>query len=545
VIRNIALWGVALAVFLLMLIVREERLAAQGKVPMGRLRRLWFGPERRRHPRYRVNWSVRYRRSEISSSAQTRDISQSGAGLTLLEKVPLGSQLDLEVPIPGRELPLRVTAVVVWTKEVSAEPGVGEAQRRFFVGVHFQNLSSTLQQELAALLKIPGYPLDPERPAGPANPRPAADPALYAALKRRLWLADLGLTLGLFCILIFSGLAVRWGHWVETRAGPWPLQVALYAGILWAAAALAGFPLDWVRGFRLEHRFGLSTQSFGSWLKDHSKGLALGGLMGLGIAEGLELLLRAAPAHWWLWVAAAWMAWGALLTQAAPTLLIPLFYKQQPLEQGPARERLEALLARCKTRVHGIFSVNLSRTTRKANACLCGLGGSRRVLLSDTLLSRYPVEEIEVVLAHELGHHRLRHIGIGISLSAAAAGLSCFGVDRLARGWLAGLGIAGLADLPALVVLGFGLFLAGLLLMPITQGISRRLERQADQFALDQTRNPAAFITAMRRLAEQKLAEQNPPLWAEWLLYDHPPISKRIKLAQQWVPGQRPGTPGG
>ena len=533
-IRNIALWAVALSFFLLMMILREERLAAQGKVPTGRLRRLWFGPERRRNPRYRVNWSVRYRRSEISSSAQTRDVSQTGAGLTMLEKMPLGAQLNLEVPIPGRELPLRVTAVVVWTKEVAAEPGMNDSQRRFFVGVHFQNLSSALRQELAVLLKIPGTPLDPERPAEPGSPRLPTDPALYAALKRRFWLADLGLTLALFCVLLFSGAALGWGRWVGARVGPWPAQVALYAGALWAVAALVSFPLDWIRGFRLEHRFGLSTQSFASWLKDHAKGLALGGAMGLGIAEGLSLLLRAAPDHWWVWAAAAWMAWSALLTQVAPTLLIPLFYKQQPLEQGPVRERLEALLARCKTRVGGIFSVNLSRTTRKANACLCGLGGSRRVLLSDTLLSRTPVEEVEVVLAHELGHHCLRHIGIGIALSAAATAVSCFGVDRLARGGMSGLGIAGLADLPALLVIGFGLFLAGLLMMPVTQGVSRRLERQADQFALDQTRNPAAFISAMRRLAEQNLAEQNPPLWAEWLLYDHPPISKRIKMAEEF-----------
>lgn len=544
-IRNIALWAVALAVFLLMLIVREERLAAQGKIPMGRLRWLWFGPERRRHPRYRVNWSVRYHRSEISSSAQTRDVSQTGAGLTLTEKVPPGSLLDLEVPVPERQEPLRVTAVVVWSREAAAQPESKEGRRHFLVGVHFQNLSSTLQQELAALLKIPGLPVDPERPAAPENPRPAADPALYAALKRRLWLADLSLTAALFCLLIFSGLAVSWGLWVETRVGPWPLQVVLYAGALWTAAALAGFPLDWVRGFRLERRFDLSTQSFGSWLKDHAKGLALGGLMGLGIAEGLSFLLRAAPDHWWLWAAAAWTFWSALLTWVFPMLLIPLFYKQTSLEKGLARQKMEALLDQCGTKVSGIFSLNLSRTTRKANACLCGLGGSRRVLLSDTLLSRFSLEEIETVLAHELGHHCLRHIGIGIALGAAAAGLCCFGVDRLARGWILRLGIADLAELPALVVLGFGLFLAGLLLMPVTQGISRRLERQADQFALDQTRDPAAFIATMRRLAEQNLAEENPPLWAEWLLYDHPPISKRIRMAQQWVPGLRPSTHGG
>lgn len=532
-IRNIAFWAVALASFLLILIVREEWLAARGKVPLGRLRRLWFGPERRRSPRYRVDWSVRYHRSETPLLAQTRDLSRTGAGLTMPEKVPPGTLLDLEVPVPGRQEPLKVTAVVVWAKEVAAEPGSEDPQRRFFVGVHFKNLSYTLQQELGMLLKIPGYPLDPERPAASGS-QPGSDPALYAAWKRKLWLADLGLSLALFCALIFGGLALRWSGWVSAHVHSWPLQVAVFAGALWAISVGVSFPLDWIRGFRLEHRFGLSTQSFEDWLKDHAKGLALGGAMGLLIAEGLSLLLRTDPGRWWLKAAAAWTAWGALLTWIFPMLLIPLFYKQAPLEKGSVRERLEALLAKCGTKVGGIFSLNLSRTTRKANACLCGLGGSRRVLLSDTLLSRFSAEEIEVVLAHELGHHCLRHIGIGIGMSAVAAGLSCFAVDLWAKGAMPGLGIAGFSDLAALVLIGFGLFVTGFLLMPVTQWVSRRLERQADQFALEKTRDPAAFIGAMRRLAEQNLAEENPPRWVEWLLYDHPPIAKRIRMAEQF-----------
>jgi len=529
------MWAMALAFSLLMVIVREEKLAAQGKVPMGRLRRLWLRAENRRAPRYRVNWSVRYHRTETysPSSAQTRDVSRTGAGLTMREKIPPGSALELELPVPGRQTPLRVAAVVVWVKEVPADPGAEDPQRHFFVGIHFQNLSATLQQELGDLLKIPGDPLDPERPA-PADSRSGMDPALYASLKRKLWLADLGLTFSLFGVLIFGGLASSWGGWVAARVQSWPLRVAFFAGALWAGSALMSLPLDWVRGFRLEHRFGLSTQGFGDWLKDHAKGLLLGGAMGLGIAEGLSFLLRAAPDRWWIWAAACWMLWSALLTWVFPMLLIPLFYKQVPLEKGPVRERLERLLEKCGTPAREIFSLNLSRTTRKANACLCGLGGSRRVLLSDTLLSRYPPEEIEVVLAHELGHHRLRHIGIGLALSAAAAGLSCFVVDRWARAAMPRLGIAGFQDLAALALIGFGLSVAGLLLMPFTQWVSRRLERQADRFALEQTRDPAAFIAAMRRLAEQNLAEQNPPLWVEWLLYDHPPISKRIRMAEQF-----------
>ncbi len=535
-IRNIALWAVFLASSLLALVLREEHLAAQGKVPMGRLRRLWFGPERRRSPRYRVDWSVRYHRGQPPpSGAAARDLSQTGAGMTLTEKVLPGTALKLELPVPGRPEPLQVTAVVVWSKEVPAPPGAADAERRFFVGVHFQNLSSTLQQELGSLLKIPGYPLVPEQPAQTRGAgRPAGSASLYAGWKRRLWAAELVLTAGVFWMLLSGGIAAEWGRWVTGRLSSWPLQTALYAGGLWAAFLLLSFPLDWLRGFRLEHRFNLSTQTFEDWLKDHAKQILLGAAMGLVVVESLSFLLRSVPARWWIWAAVAWTVWNVLLARIFPTLLIPLFYKQEPLQEGPVRKRLEALLGRCRTQVNGLFSINLSRTTRKANACLCGLGGSRRVLVSDTLLSQYPPEEIEAVLAHELGHHRLGHIGILIGVSSAAAVLSCFWVDRWARGWMPGLGISGLSDLPALPLIGFGLFLAGLALMPFTQWISRRLEGQADRFALEQTGNPSAFIATMRRLAEQNLAEEKPPLWVEWLLYDHPPILKRIAMAERF-----------
>lgn len=534
-IRNVALWAVTLAVGLLLLILREERRAAQGKIPMGRLRRLWFGVERRKAPRYRVDWSVRYQRSEdLASSALARDMSQTGAGLTLMEKVPPGSHLNLELPVPGRQVPLRVTAVVVWSKEVTA-PASEAPGRRFFVGVHFKNMSGELQRELSVLLKVPGYPLVPE----PAAPSPAAGAevaSVYAALKRRFWLAELGLTVVLFCALLFGGIAQDWARWVETRIGFWPLQVAVYTGLLWLVSAALTFPLDWLRGFRLEHRFGLSNQNFQDWLKDYLKQLALGAAFGLAVVEGFSLLLRAAPGNWWFWAAAAWIGWSLALTHLMPTLLIPLFYKQQPLEPGDVRQRLETLLTKCGTRVNGIFSINLSRTTKKANACLCGLGSSRRVLVSDTLLSRYPPEEIEVVMAHELGHHRRNHIGILIGMSAATAVLSCFLVAWWGAGWMRGLNITGWSDLSALPLVGFGLFAVGLATMPLTQWISRRLERQADEFALDQTRNPAAFVGTMRRLAEQNMAESNPPRWAEWLLYDHPTISQRIALAEKYKP---------
>lgn len=366
------------------------------------------------------------------------------------------------------------------------------------------------------------------------------DPAAYARIRRRLWLAELALTIGLAAAFVALGWAQRVAAPFEAWAAPWPAQVAAYSGLLWLATVLLFFPLDWWQGFRLEHRFGLSNHTPGSWLKDHAKHLALGALFGLIAVESLSALLRLSPERWWLWTAAMWFAWSAALTRIFPTWLLPLFYRQKPVENAALTGRLERFLERCGAPVRGVFEVNLSRTTKKANACLCGMGATRRVLLSDTLLSRYPEPEIEVVLAHEVGHHRLHHVGTSLVAGAAATAAACFLVDQAARPILDGCQVldlapmAGLTELAALPVIGLGLALANLALLPVTNGLSRFLERQADRFALEKTGNPGAFMAAMRRLAEQNLAELSPPRWVEWLLYDHPPIAKRLAMAERW-----------
>lgn len=360
------------------------------------------------------------------------------------------------------------------------------------------------------------------------------DPKAYARIRRKFWLLELALSLGPAAAFIASGWAQRLAARVEAWAAPWPLQAAVYAGLLWLAAAAIFLPLDWLQGYRLEHRFGLSNHTPASWAKDHAKQLALGALFGLIAVEFLSLILRLSPQRWWLWTAAAWFGWSAALTRIFPALLIPLFYRQRPVEDPALTERLRQFLEQCGAPVRGVFEVNLSRTTKKANACLCGMGATRRVLLSDTLLSGCPKPEIEVVLAHEVGHHRLHHLGISLGLGAAGTAISCLLVDGAARATLGVLGIAGLASLAALPVIGLGLALANLALLPATNGLSRALERQADRFALEKTRDAASFIGAMRRLAEQNLAELQPPRWVEWLLYDHPPIAKRLAMAERW-----------
>ncbi len=529
-IRFLAIWGVFLAALILFVVSREERLATQGKVPLGRLRRLWMRPERRGAPRYRVNWQVRYLRLESDPplAARTRDVSQTGAGMVVEERLPAGSFLQVQLVLPDSPDPVTVTARVAWSKEMPAQDSTPGASRSFFIGVQFQNLSAAAARRIGRALRT-GILIPPEMPT-----ETEARARRYALARRSLWLVDLGLGMGILAAALATGIAQSLSGWVTAQVQGWPLQVAVYLAILGTLGALLFFPLDWFRGFFLEHRFGLSTQRFGAWLVDHAKGLALSGLLGLIFAEGLSALLHLTPRHWWIWTALFWMALTTILTRAAPLWLIPLFYRQRPIEDPSLRRRLEELLERCRTPVRGIFEVNLSRTTRKANACLCGLGRSRRVLVSDTLLSAYPAEEVEVVLAHELGHHRRRHIAILLGTGTLAMGLSLLGVHLALRAAMKPLGLGSLQDPAALLVIGLGLAVTQLFLMPVTHGLSRRLEAQADRFALEKTRNPQAFIATMRRLAQQNLAEVSPPRWVEWLFYDHPSIARRIAMAEQF-----------
>lgn len=359
----------------------------------------------------------------------------------------------------------------------------------------------------------------------------------YARIRRWLWLADEAVSLGLLAGLLISGVAQQVGQWTLTQTPAWPLQVALYAGFLGLVSSVVLFPLESFGGFFLERRFGLTTQTFGGWLVDHGKQLAVGGILGLAMIELLSFFLRARPENWWIWAGFGWMAGSVLLTRVAPVWIIPLFYKQKPMQDLQLKEQLDQLLERCAIPVRGIFEINLSRTTRKANACLCGMGRSRRVLLSDTLLDRYPPEEVQVVLAHEVGHHRGHHIRTLILASGIGIFFSSFLIHRTAGAVMAPLGLAGWSDLAVLPLIGLGFGLTGLVLMPVLNGLSRRLEAQADRFALEKTGNASAFIGAMRRLAEQNLAEIDPPRWVEWLFYDHPAIARRIAMAER-VPNQ-------
>lgn len=362
----------------------------------------------------------------------------------------------------------------------------------------------------------------------------------FHRLKRRAAFLSLLLTVALFASILLSGISVSLREVSAAMSGgsPWSgLTVAGYVLLLACLNEAIALPNAFYRGFVLERRFGLCRESIRTWLLDHAKASALAVALGIGGAEVVYLAMRTWPHAWWFVSAAAFTGAVALLTRLTPTMLLPMFYRFSPLERESLRTRLLDLSERAGVPVLGVYEWGVGEKTRRANAALVGSGATRRILISDTLLAEYGDDEIEVILAHELGHHVHRDIpkalAVEFVLLLAGFGLAAF---VLARAWQP-LGLAGPADVAGLPLLLLAGGCAGLLATPFVNALSRVNERRADGYALRLTGQRDAFISAMRRLGTQNLAEQRPSRLALWLFHTHPPIEERIAMAQHGIPG--------
>jgi STE24 endopeptidase len=363
----------------------------------------------------------------------------------------------------------------------------------------------------------------------------------YHRLRRRAEVLSLAADAGVLLALILTPAAAALRDLALALAAPLapgvdPFWGALALFVLPAAffAELAALPLAFYRGFLLELKYGLSRDTAGGWLADHLKGAALRTALALAASFVIYGAIRRSPDWWWAIAAAVFAGAMILLTNLAPVLLLPLFYRFRPLDRETLKERLLALAARAGAPVVGVYVWYLGEKTSKANAALVGLSGTRRILVSDTLLSQYSEEEIEVVLAHELAHHVHLDIWRMIAYETVLGFAALFAADGALRALGPRLGLAGLDDIAGLPLIVLAAGAVTLATVPFANAISRGHERRADRHALETTRNPEAFVSAMKRLAAQNLAEERPSRAVELLFYTHPPIQARIDAARRW-----------
>jgi STE24 endopeptidase len=358
----------------------------------------------------------------------------------------------------------------------------------------------------------------------------------YNRIRRWLGITDFIVGFALLVVLLATG----WNGTLRDFAmrvafQNYTLAVAAYVLMLLALAKLLGAGVDYY-GFRLEHRFHLSNQRLRAWVLDQAKEFLVGLIFMVVIVEVLYFMLREFPQHWWLLTWAIFMGLFILLAQLAPVILFPIFYKFEPLQNEELKQRLVRLGERAGTRVRGVYKWNLSEKSKKANAALTGLGGTRRIILADTLLDNYSADEIEAVLAHELGHHVHKHILKGIAVQAVATLLGFwaanwalhYAVDRLHM-------FDELFDFANLPLFVLAVTVLSLLALPALNAFSRFNERQADRYAFESIASVDPFISSMNKLADQNLAERTPSRFVEWFFHSHPAISRRLQAAQAWA----------
>jgi len=367
----------------------------------------------------------------------------------------------------------------------------------------------------------------------------------YSRIRRRLWLVDTIFSAAYALAWLFLGwsaLLREWLHqlitvnWSLTTGADW-LLVALYIAIFGGAYAVLNLPLGYYSGFILPHRFDQSNQTLKDWVVDQLKGLAIGAPLGLLMLELLYLALRLTGNAWWLWVAGGLLLFNVLASNLAPVLIMPLFNKYVPLgdEHKELEERLLNLAKRANTKVKGVFKFDMSKRTKSANAALTGLGNTRRIILGDTLINEFTLDEIETVLAHELGHHVHKDIPFLIAFGTLSTSLSLFIASLALDSAVSFFSFTSSADIAAFPALMLILSIYGLLTSPLDNAISRWRENMADDYALSSTKKGEAFASAFTRLANQNLGEIDPEKWVVFMFYSHPPLGERIEKAKKFT----------
>jgi len=299
--------------------------------------------------------------------------------------------------------------------------------------------------------------------------------------------------------------------------------------------SIISFPVSWYSGFYLEHKYNLSNQTFWKWIWEGLKGLLVSLVIGIPILLTFYYLLNTFYSLWWLPFAIIMFFISVVLSQIFPVLIFPIFYKITPLEDENLKERITNIAKNAKLKVENVYKFNMSKNTKKANAAFTGLGKTKRIILGDTLLDNYSIEEIESVIAHELGHYKKKHIMKNIIIGTALSFLTLFIIALLYQNSLNWFGFDSITQVAALPLLALWSMLIGIIQTPLGNILSRKFEYEADEYAVVETKNPSAFKNTLEKLTDQNLGDKDPHPFVEWFFYSHPSIKNRLKAIEDFA----------
>ena len=335
-------------------------------------------------------------------------------------------------------------------------------------------------------------------------------------------------------ILVFTGLSKSILALANSYTSNNYFALLIFLGIVGIGESIINFPLNFYSGYILEHKYDLSNQTISKYFLEKLKGMLLGLVIGIPIMFAFYYILSEFGENWWLVLGIFMFVVSVIIGRLAPTLIMPLFYKFKPIENEGIKNRILELCKKTGVKIQGIFTFDMSKNTKKANAAFTGMGKSRRIILGDTLMNNFSESEIETVFAHEVGHYTKRHILKMMAVSTIMTFLGLYITAKLYEASLGYFGFTSVSDIAALPLLFLYLSLYGLLTTTISNIQSRKFEWEADTFALQTTKDKGAFISAMEKLADQNLADKTPNKIIEYLFHSHPSLEKRIQFARDF-----------
>lgn len=336
----------------------------------------------------------------------------------------------------------------------------------------------------------------------------------------------------LFIVLGFS-LALQ--NYIQTFTENTYLVFMIFVFVIGIFSSVLFMPINIYTDFYLEHKYNLSNQTIFKYFLENLKSMLVGLVIGIPILLLFFYVVNQFGDLWWLVFASAMFLISVVLSQIFPILIMPIYYKIIPLEDEELKTRITNLSKGAGIKVENVFSFDMSKNTKKANAAFTGLGKTKRIILGDTLLNDYSKDEIETVIAHEIGHYKHKHIIKNLIFGTISSFLTFFIISiiyKISLGWFDFERITQIAALP---LLSLWAMIIGLIQSPIGNILSRKYEFEADRYAIESTLKPESFIRTLNKLTDQNLGDKEPHPFVEWFFYSHPSIKNRVNAIKDFV----------
>lgn len=339
----------------------------------------------------------------------------------------------------------------------------------------------------------------------------------------------------LLYLFIASGYSLSLQKHIQTFTENSYLVFFIFVFVIGIFSSILFMPINIYTGYYLEHKYNLSNQTFFKYFIENLKSMLVGLVIGIPILLLFFFVINQFGDVWWLVFASAMFLISVVLSQLFPILILPIFYKVLPLNDEELKLRISNLAKGAGIRVENVFSFNMSKNTKKANAAFTGLGKTKRIILGDTLLNDYSKDEIETVIAHELGHYKHKHIIKNLIFGTVSSFLTFFVISILYKNSLNWFDFVSINQIAALPLLSLWAMIIGLIQSPISNILSRKYEYQADRYAIESTLKPESFINTLNKLTDQNLGDREPHPFVEWFFYSHPSIKNRINAVRNFV----------